>query len=637
MDHSDSKPNRDVPDYMNDTPPISNSPSSDELAALRAIVEGTARHTGQEFFQSLVRHLAAAIGTRYAFVAEFAGGTMARTLAFWSRDRITDNIEWDMIGTPCEDVVRGNLCHYPAGVSQRFPGDKLSVGWSIESYLGVPLVDAQGRHLGHLAVFDERPMPDEPRKLFIFRIFAARAAAELERLQYEERLRESEQRWRSLTEEISRLNQELRSRVDEMQAILDIVPIGIGIAHDPDCRRITHNPYLSEVTGVPLGKNASFDAPPEERPDNHRILKDGKELPPDQMPMQIACRGVEVRDFEMDVVRADGGSRKLLCYVRPLKDAAGRIRGSVGGFLDITSRRQMEEELRQANARLELAVRGSNVGVWDLGLPDGDFNRRGRHYVNVWEQLGYDGPPAGRESALDEADQGDRAHLEERVRRYLAGETTEYETEIRLRHKDGSYRTMLARGAAARDATGKPLRFVGVIIDITKLKLVEEALRESEKRFRGTFENAAVGIAHVDAAGRFLRVNEKLCAIVGYPREELLQKSFQEITHPDDLAISMDAFTALPRDESPTYGLEKRYVRKDGSLVWRKCSSPSSGMQRGLRLITSRLSMISRSAGSWRRRSAPARNASASWPNPYRRKSSLPTPTETWIISTSHG
>jgi hypothetical protein len=77
MTHSDSSPNRDL---------------SDELAALRAIVEGTARHTGQEFFQALVRHLAAAVGARSAFVAVFAGGTRVRTLAFCFRDRITDNI-----------------------------------------------------------------------------------------------------------------------------------------------------------------------------------------------------------------------------------------------------------------------------------------------------------------------------------------------------------------------------------------------------------------------------------------------------------------------------------------------------------------------------------------------------------------
>src|SRR5262249_11003010 len=168
MAHSDSRPNQDL---------------SDELSALRAIVEGTAGHTGQEFFQSLVRHLAAAVGTRYAFVAEFAGGTRVRTLAFWFRDRITDNIEWDVIGTPCEDVGRGNLCHHPAGVSQRSPDDSLLGDGGIESSLGGPLCAAGGRHRAPLAVFADRPMPAEPRKLFTFRIFATRAAAELERLQ----------------------------------------------------------------------------------------------------------------------------------------------------------------------------------------------------------------------------------------------------------------------------------------------------------------------------------------------------------------------------------------------------------------------------------------------------------------------
>ena len=133
MTHSDSRANQDISDYLNVAPTISDTPSSDELTALRAILEGTARHTGQEFFQSLVRHLAAAVGTRCAFVAEFAGGTRARTLAFWFRDRITDNIEWDVTGTPCEDVVRGNLCHYPAGVRQRFPEDKRSAECGTES------------------------------------------------------------------------------------------------------------------------------------------------------------------------------------------------------------------------------------------------------------------------------------------------------------------------------------------------------------------------------------------------------------------------------------------------------------------------------------------------------------------------
>src|SRR4051812_9117851 len=106
---------------------------------------------------------------------------------------------------------------------------------------------------------------------------------------------------------------------------------------------------------------------------------------------------------------------------------------------------------------------------------------------------------------------------------------------------------------------------VAILLDRRR---AEDALRESEERFRGTFENAGVGIADCDVHGRFLRVNQKLCETVGYTREELLQKTWQNITHPDDLAASLERFLPLLRGEQPGYSLEKRLVRKDGSLVW---------------------------------------------------------------------
>src|SRR5262245_8221382 len=94
----------------------------EDLRALRAVVEGTARGTGQEFFQSLVRHLAEAIDVHYAVVAEFPKSPAhVRTLAFWERDRIADNFEYDFTGTPCAEIVRGGFVHYPAGVSRLFP------------------------------------------------------------------------------------------------------------------------------------------------------------------------------------------------------------------------------------------------------------------------------------------------------------------------------------------------------------------------------------------------------------------------------------------------------------------------------------------------------------------------------------
>jgi PAS domain S-box-containing protein len=104
--------------------------------------------------------------------------------------------------------------------------------------------------------------------------------------------------------------------------------------------------------------------------------------------------------------------------------------------------------------------------------------------------------------------------------------------------------------------------------DVTEQKRAEEKLRESEERFRATFDQAAVGIAHVGLQGRWLRVNHKLCEIVGYTREELAARTFQDITHPDDLEADLASLRQLLAGHISTYSMEKRYFHKDGSIVW---------------------------------------------------------------------
>jgi two-component system sensor histidine kinase/response regulator len=118
------------------------------------------------------------------------------------------------------------------------------------------------------------------------------------------------------------------------------------------------------------------------------------------------------------------------------------------------------------------------------------------------------------------------------------------------------------------NAQGSVIAIQSMVQDITQRRRVEQALRESEERFRGTFENAAVGIAHKDAEGRWLRVNKKYCEIVGYDLDELQQKTFHDITYSGDLAITHEKYNLLMRGELPSFVQEKRYIRKDGSLVW---------------------------------------------------------------------
>ena len=179
--------------------PLSAPPPA-TLAVLRAVAAGTAGRSGADFFHSLIENLSLATRVPNAFIAEFAGQTTrVRTLAFWKDGGFIANEEWDLAGTPCEQVVAGRLLHVPANVWREFPDDPGSR--DVESYLGVPLRDATGAVLSHLAIFDSKPMPADPGLEAIFSIFAARAAAELDRLRTQARLFESEERYRDLFDE----------------------------------------------------------------------------------------------------------------------------------------------------------------------------------------------------------------------------------------------------------------------------------------------------------------------------------------------------------------------------------------------------------------------------------------------------
>lgn len=115
---------------------------------------------------------------------------------------------------------------------------------------------------------------------------------------------------------------------------------------------------------------------------------------------------------------------------------------------------------------------------------------------------------------------------------------------------------------------GKVTGVQAIVRDITERKKAEEQLRESEERFRSTFEQAAVGIAHVSPDGQFLRVNQRFCDIVGHTQEEMLSRTFQEITYPEDLDVGLERTKRALKGEIDSYSKEKRYYRKDGSLVW---------------------------------------------------------------------
>ncbi|HZZ77726.1 MAG TPA: sigma 54-interacting transcriptional regulator, partial [Gemmataceae bacterium] len=168
----------------------------DEDVALRTILEGTATQTGERFFFALVENLAKALGTHGAMVTRYwPQKRQLEALSFWLDGNRVPEFSFDITGTPCERVIESRrLIHFQDRLIEFFPENPNVRGLGLASYLGMPLEDVDGSILGHLAVIDRRPLPEAARVLALFRIFATRAAAELQRLQRDIEIREREEK-----------------------------------------------------------------------------------------------------------------------------------------------------------------------------------------------------------------------------------------------------------------------------------------------------------------------------------------------------------------------------------------------------------------------------------------------------------
>jgi PAS domain S-box-containing protein len=456
-----------------------------------------------------------------------------------------------------------------ASADQRFANNPLvTAPPGIRFYAGAPLVTAEGHALGTLCAIDHKPRELTAEQAQALRTLSRQVVAQL-------RLHKQLAEQGRTNAELARANETLRAVIDhreraeqalrESEQRLDLA-MRVSRQAPWEVDLVTRQMSLgNQILGLPGGP--------------FRIGLD--EFAARVHPDDAAARAAALDDvltgrsssYRAEFRMRDREGRWIWVYSCAQvveHDAAGRPRRMIGMALDVTERKRTEEALRQS----ENALREKSAQLTALldQLPVMIFGVDAEGRYCLWNRecervLGY---PRDEVLGRGRGELYPHWYPDPEYRAWVFAQAISHnyrDLETTIVTRDGTLRTCSWSNYSARVRI-PGLSVWGSGIDVTERKAAEEALRESESRFRGTFENAGVGIAHSDFDGRWMRLNEKLCTIVGYPREELLTKTFRDITFPEDLPASLDHLGRLVRGEISGYSLEKRYVRKDGTHVW---------------------------------------------------------------------
>jgi len=283
---------------------------------------------------------------------------------------------------------------------------------------------------------------------------------------------------RRAAEEIRASEQRERERANELSALMDSVPAAVLMAHDPEARRITGSRKAHELLRIPPDGNFSLSA--RGGAGHLRILQDGEEVPPKELPVERAARGEAVDGEELEIRFDDGSVKYLFGNAIPIHDDEGRPRGSLAAMIDITDRKQAEQALRRSEERLRLAKAAAELGIHDYQVATGTI-RWDPRTREIWG-VGPD-EPITYDLWLSGIHPDDRESTEAAVNRGTEpGGDGVYFAEYRVvNRRDGSIRWIEATGQTAF-VDGKPVRLVGTVQDITAEKRAQEALKEADRR-----------------------------------------------------------------------------------------------------------------------------------------------------------
>ncbi|OFX27055.1 MAG: hypothetical protein A2033_06315 [Bacteroidetes bacterium GWA2_31_9] len=480
---------------------------------LRFIAQRGWLNDSNTFFNTLVQYLGKMFNLDYVLIDRLEDNhQFAETVALYANGSIVPNMRYELKHTPCENVINKTLCCYPNNIQALFPEDHLLKEMNVESYAGIPLWDSTGQVIGLIAVMDSKPILNENLIIQILQLVATRVAAEIERESSDNILKESEEKYRSLAENIP-----------------DCI-----MRYDKNCRTI----YLNQILEKAL--NTSFEEIKNLTPTEFQ--SDGRFDIYEKKLKHVIETGQET-ELEFSDYDTLGKVRYNVITMIPEYNKDGEIIGALALGKDITERKQSElllkekneeienqnEEYKQINVELQRAKEKAednenklkeaqsiaHIGSWELDL----INNKLTWSDEIYRIFGCKCQEFGAtyEAFLGFIHPEDRDFVNDSYMNHI-NQKIPYNIVHRLLLANNEIKYVNERCRSDFDEQGNPFRSLGTVQDITEKVIAEEALLRTQY----SIDNITDSIFWINKSGKLIFANQAACRNLEYSIDELL-------------------------------------------------------------------------------------------------------------------